>query len=211
MKNNNIFKASAVAALFTLTFTFSGCGGDDDKPQVQPIPVFNGTHESIEAYVTPELLETMEGLGLQINEGSTPPAVSGEFLDSVNVLQASNIAGSVPGSVFADTYFKFEHQNLLANTIDVSYYTPGNVETSSGIGTVISGHGEYFSVIAKQKTVHASGTADGVIIVSGRLTQAGIEDFQFAIFMLDNHGDTSFIANKKGRLFRDQDNVASKQ
>jgi hypothetical protein len=46
-----------------LTFTFLGCGGDDDQPQIQPIPVFNGTHESIEAYVTPELLETMERFG----------------------------------------------------------------------------------------------------------------------------------------------------
>lgn len=211
MKNKNTFKAAAFVAFVMLTFTFSGCGGDDDQPQIQPIPVFNGTHESIEAYVTPELLETMEGLGLQINVGNTPPAISGEFLDSVNALQASNIEGSIPGSVFADTYFKFEHQNLLSNTIDISYRTPGNTETSSGIGTVISGHDDYFSVIAKQKTVHASGTADGVIIVSGRLTEAGIEDFQFAIFMLDNHGDTSFIANNKGRLFHDQDNVAVKQ
>ncbi len=211
MKNRNTFRAAAFFGVLAAGLLFSGCGGDDDTPQVQPIAVFSGSHQSIENYVTPELLETMEGLGLKINEGSTPSAISGEFLDAPNILQASNIEGSVPGSVFANTYFKFERQNLLTNTIDISYRTPGNTETSSGIGTVISGHDDYFSVIAKQKTVHASGTADGVIIVSGRLTDAGIEDFQFAIFMLDNHGDASFIANNKGRLFHDQDNVAVKQ
>ncbi|MFT3794417.1 hypothetical protein [Flavobacterium sp.] len=200
----------AILALAVSLF-FPSCSSDDKDPIYYPVAQFDGSHESVQNYLNPELLETMEGLGLHVNLGNTPPNVTGQFLDSPNVLEASNIENSTPGTIFADTYFTIRNFNPLTNSIDISYTTPGNTETSAAVGAVVSGHGNQFTIFAKHKVTHEAGTADSVMVVSGQLTSEGIVDFQFATFMLDNHGLPTFIANNKGRLFHDGDNLAEKQ
>lgn len=189
--------------------SFISCSSDDDsEPIVVSVAQFDGSQQSVQNYATAELLETMQDLGLEVNLGNTPPNVSGLFLDSPNVLEATNIANNTPGTIYADTYFTIGNVNTLTHSIDISYMTPGDTETSTGVGAVVSGHDNYFTIYAKHKITHDNGTADGIMVVSGRLTEAGISNFQFAAFMLDNHGLPTFIANGKGRLFHDGDNLA---
>lgn len=53
--------------------------------------------------------------------------------------------------------------------------------------------------------------AEGIIIISGKMTAEGIYDYKFANFMLDNHGHTGFIPNNTGRIFEDEDGVAERR
>lgn len=205
MRTAKILFVSAVAAL-----SFYACSSDDETVYYPSVQQFNGSQESIEDYLNPELLATMQGLGLNVNLGNTPPNVTGQFLDSPNVLEATNIENNTPGTIYADTYFTIGNFNALTNSIDISYTTPGNTETSVGVGAVVSGSGNRFTIFAKHQVTHDVGTADSVMIISGELTSEGIVDFQFATFMLDNHGLPTFIANNKGRLFHDGDNLAQK-
>lgn len=206
MKTTKLFPLAVASVMLA----FTGCG-DKDDPVYPAVQQFDGSQQSVESYVTPELLATMEGLGLNVNLGNTPPAIAGDFMDSPNILESTNISNDTPGSTFADTLFHLENFNALTNTIGISYTATGTVETSTGIGAVVSGHDQFFTVMAKQKVTHDAGTADSIMMVSGELTDAGIVNFQFAIFMLDNHGLPTFIANNTGRLFHDGDNLAAKQ
>ena len=188
----------------------AGCSGDEYQNTYSD-DVFDGSEESIQNFVRPELLGIMTGLGLQIHPGNFPPFVNGEYLASTLKLYASNIDSDVTNSIFADTYFKFRNQNRQNLMIELEYITANGSEFSRGNTSVIAGSGDFFTVFAKQKITEDEGSADSIIIVSGKITPAGISDFQFAIFISDNHGIPGFIENNHGRLFYDADNLAAKQ
>ena len=173
--------------------------------------VFNGSTQSIRNYTTPQLLAIISAMGLQINPGNSPPMVNGDYLASRLRLYASNIPNDEINSIFADTSFKLENQNRQKLTLDLSYMTANGSEFSRRNKAVISGNGNRFSIFAKQTITEDFGTAESIIVVSGELTETGITDFQFALFILDNHGVSDFIANNHGRLFYDADNLAENQ
>ncbi len=171
--------------------------------------LFDGSEVSIRNFVTPALLSTMTRLGLQVNPGSLPPQVNGQYLASKLKLLSSNIDTDVVNSIFADTYFVFQRQQAL--TIDLSYATANGSEFSRNNACFIAGKGNRFTVLGKQQITEDEGTADSIIIISGRILPTGIADFQFAAFITDNHGVSGFIENGHGRIFYDSDNVAVKQ
>lgn len=210
MKTTSLKNTITFITLSATFFFQMGCSSVEQLP-LRLQNNFNGSRQSIAQYVTPELLSIMESLGLQVNPGNTPPTINGEYLASELLLYASNVPNDVVNVGFADTYFTFQNQNNPNLTTSVSYTTKNGTETATGTGTVISGTGNRFTVLAKQIITNEEGTADSILILSGMLTPNGISDFQFALFMLDNHGVADFISNQQGRLFYDADNLATSQ
>ena len=210
MKTITLKKTLTFMIVITTALSQIGCSSTEQfKPAAGNN--FNGSRQSIARYVTPELLLIMESLGLQVNEGNTPPTINGEFLASELLLYASNVPNDVLNIAFADTYFTLQNQNNLYLTTSVSYTTKNGTETALGTATVISGSGNKFTVFAKQNITNDEGSADGILVISGALLPNGIADFQFSLFMQDNHGVADFIANQQGRLFYDSDNLATRQ
>jgi hypothetical protein len=203
-------KKQILILLFPLIFLVTGCSHDNVR-QVFSNNIFNGSEQSIEFFVTPNLLGTMRQLGLNVNPGSTPPTIAGEYLASRLKLSASNISGDVSNSIFSDTYFTLKNQDRQNLTIDLSYITANGSEISRGNETYISGSGNRFTILGKMIVEEDTASADMIVIISGKLTAEGITDFQFALFMLENHGAVEFIENNHGRLFYDSDNIAEKQ
>ncbi|GAB3223981.1 hypothetical protein J0A67_09950 [Algoriphagus aestuariicola] len=202
MKSQPISAAYPILAL-VFGILFSSCQKDEEPNQ------FTGSQEEIEEFLTPELTEIMTDLGLEINTGNTPPNIEGNYLAEA-VLMSSSVAGDVPGKRFLDAVMKFENQNNKDLSVTFSYAQ--TIESGTGIGALIAGSQDSFSAILKVEGTHGTGsaTAQLVMVISGKMTSEGIRDFQWALFMLDNKGDSQYIANNTGRVFKELDNIAEK-
>ena len=197
----------AMAALF-----FTGCSHDDDNyvPVQQAAHQFDGSLQSIEQFLTPQLLHSMQDLGVVFNTGSTPPDLSGDYLASILKLQASNITDDVIDTVFSDATLHFSNQDNQNHTVNFSYSQTSG-EIGSGEGTLVSGNGNKFTALLNQKVYHDTEEADAVLVITGTKTSTGITDFQLAFFVKDNHGNASFIPNDSGRIFYDADGLVANQ
>jgi len=200
-------KAVLFLSLVMVGFVQSGCSSDSSDEA----EAFDGSVESIENFVTPELLQTMEDMGLVVHPGNTPPSVEGVFLLNANILQSTNIDSDTPGSTFADAYMTFENQDDANLKVDFSYDQPTAGESGVGNGTLLSGTANNFTAYLKQTVTHVDGDADTIMVISGTMTDTGIVDFQWALFMKENNGHASFIENGKGRIFIDSDDLVVRQ
>ncbi|GAA0878131.1 hypothetical protein GCM10009119_10990 [Algoriphagus jejuensis] len=200
MKNLSAPALYSILALF-LGMSFTGCQNEDDPDQ------FTGSIEEIEEFLTPELTQIVTELGMEINTGNTPPNIEGNYLAEV-VLMGSNISTDVIGHRFSDMVIKFENQNNEDLSITFSYKQ--SIESGLGIGALIAGSQDSFSAFLKVDVTHGADypTAKSAMVISGTKTADGIKDYQWALFMLDNKGDSRYILNNTGRVFRELDNIA---
>lgn len=183
-------------------FMITGCDKDEE-----PDDQFNGTIQSIEEFLTPELTDIMTELGMEFNTGNKPPMIEGEYL-VVSILEATNISHDVIGSSFEDAVLKFEEQNNKDLSVKFSYHQ--TEESGEGTGALIAGMDNRFTVLLKVSGESANSPIESAMAISGRLVPQGIEDFQLAVFMLENYGATNVIENGQGRILVDRDNLAAR-
>jgi len=195
----------SILTLLILATTLA-CNSDDDSPKE-----FDGSIESLEDFFNPDLVDALENLGFIINEGDTPPDITGSYFSSPFQIQASTVPGDNIGSNFPDYTSIFSNQNNALLKID--FNGSGGQQTDEGFGSLIAGDNDRFSVYLKL-TSQISGSVETqtAYAISGRLTTDGIEDFQLAILMLDDNGDPDeiYIENNAGRLFKDGNNFSEK-
>ena len=122
-------------------FMITGCDKDEE-----PDDQFNGTIQSIEEFLTPELTDIMTELGMEFNTGNKPPMIEGEYF-ATPILEATNVANDKIGSPFADIIFQFEEQNNKELTVKFSYVQAN--ESGEGIGALIAGKDNLFSALLK--------------------------------------------------------------
>lgn len=156
-----------------------------------------------------------EELGVTINRGGSPPTFpgfGGEYLASPYVMTETTVPNDFasPGTSFADQYFRFFDQNEATQEISVQLAQGGNI--GDGIGGYISGRFNSFTVFVIVDSVRTSDGAEtqSLRVFSGRLTDDGIRDYQHALVMLENNGNSGFIANDTGRSFEDGDGLAER-
>jgi hypothetical protein len=169
---------------------------------------YNDLSANIKRVIPEATYNAMMDLGMQIHTGTTPPNFANTYFVSPFRLKNSNISADNIGSDFADMTINYFNLNLSAYTVQINYLN-GN-ETGTGIGGFISGSDNYFSVYGKINVMYGLDTADVAIVSSGKLVTAGIQDFYYALFMIDNRGNPSghFIDNNQGRVFYDSDGMS---
>jgi hypothetical protein len=172
----------------------------------------DGITDDIEDIVSSEQLDAIENdLEVTVNRGTEPPSIEGQFYVSPVTLQATTVSGdSSTGSQFADVYLRLKNQDGATNTIEIdqvetNYITDAVIATAEGRGGYVIGENSKFSVFAQGELTFGSTTADVVYVYSGTMAGSGIQDYESAIYMLDNKGDPAFIANDTGRSFNDGD------
>lgn len=191
-----------------LLVSVSGCGSDDDdnKPA-------DDLSEDITNLVPAALLTEMKSQGMPIHGGLTPPDLTGTFRASPLELKSSNIEDDPyqPGHIFTDYVITFFDQDNEDLTVKVNYEnTP---ESGEGIGSFISGTGDKFSVFAE---INASANGDDarmIQVTSGTMTNTGIKDLYYSLFMLDNGDNASgyWINDGSGRISADEDGFSEKE
>jgi hypothetical protein len=194
--------------LFILITLLASCQ-KEEEPKINE----RGLTPQITSIVPNWALDTLENYGMLIHGGSHPPDISGSFVASPHVLESSNIPFDYQGRVFPDFFFAFHQLNL--DDLTLKFDSHNGPERAEGVGAYMVGESDRFSVfIAKEATDTNSGTtADLVCVISGKYTTSGIEDYQQALIMVDDHGDPAnyFIENGQCRLFIDQDGLAEAQ
>ncbi|MCD6098297.1 hypothetical protein J7K18_05310 [bacterium] len=164
--------------------------------------------------ITPEQMEILEELGLEINPGSDPPNIEGEYFISPLILIGSSIAEDVIGSQFADYYYNFFNQTEDYE-IEVNYHSEGYTDVATGVGSFISGSGSDFSVFLQiegeidDSTDYATYTL--AKIVSGTISASGIIDCQIGFILTDKYDpDDILIEINDARVFEDSDGLANR-
>lgn len=205
----NLSKGSLYLFVVLLLSVMLACSSDDDGNGDVGSDGFDGSIESVEEFYTPELVSSLEDLGFNINEGGSPPNIEGTYLSSPLVLEASTVPGDPEGSTFND--FTSTFSNLNVDELTVDFLGDQNSSSSVGDGSLVSGSNGQFTVYLKTDTQNqGSVVVSSALVISGTLTNEGIENFQLAALMLDDKGDPDdvYIDNNTGRLFEDGDGLS---
>ncbi|HCT93370.1 MAG: hypothetical protein A2X19_00805 [Bacteroidetes bacterium GWE2_39_28] len=173
----------------------------------------NGLTHEINELVPESIIEELKRLGMPINTGNSPPIVNNIYNVSPLRLKGTNIPGDwALESRFNDVRIRFHSQNNTNLTIgyedvSINYTTGAETGSSSGTAGYIVGSGNVFTAFLKVVSTRLSGEyADLVYVISGTLAGNGINNLNYSIFMLNNHGySTVFIDNGQGRVFYDSD------
>jgi len=196
------------AIFFLLSFVFTSCNLFElNKPVIQT----NGLTQDINSLVPQSILDQMTSLGMVINTGNTPPNLgigsTGTFFKATPfVLKNTNITNDYAiGYTFADFYVKYYDQDNSTLKLKVDY--KNGPETGTGLGGLLVGKNNTFTVFAKISATNSGTNADIIQVVSGTLTSSGIKDLYFANFMLNDYGDPKnvWMANGQGRVLYDSD------
>jgi len=184
---------------------------------VNNLPPVNekGLTEDIRNIIPDEYIETLKDFGFQVNGGNTPPNVEGCYLAGVLELVAKNFSAGV--AFQKDMYLTFYEQNNENLTVKINYNLwsdHGTLGTSTvdvkGLGSFIVGTGNKFTIFAESIRTDGNSTAKTVETFSGEITANGIEDYQWAVIMIDNGdgNDGKWIGNGQAYIKIARDGLA---
>ena len=139
--------------------------------------------EEVNDFLNMDFIEILEGKGLQINNGLTPPNVTGNyFVDNWTNLET--------GTRYVNYSFQFVNQTAA---FKIEVRTAAEFSDAHGVVAYISGEGQRFSVYSEQDhNINDGGhnvfikTAD---IYSGKIIPGGILDFQNGFIVLEKEND----------------------
>jgi len=188
---------------------------DDDHVAPFIIHVTEGFPNPIDSILTPEQIEILEGLGLEINPGLNPPNVEGKYLVDSFYCIASNIADDGLLHTYCDDYC-YEFYNQSPNwTLDANYYALEATDSAVGIGSFISGTDSLFSIFLKMSGRIENGgsvaTYTLVEIVSGAISMLGIRNFEMGFIMIEKDDpDGILVPINSARVWIDSDGLSER-
>jgi hypothetical protein len=189
------FKFLTIITLFALAFV--SCE-DEKTPD-------DGLSQDINDLISDENLAILEELGMPINKGTQPPALSKIYLLSPDILLNSNRDGDVISTTYADFKVKFYDQS--SNKLDIKIDFKNGSSTGTGLGSFVAGSGDKFTVFSEITSTNGSYSAKLAYVFSGTIVAGGLEDFHVSLIMLDDYGDPGGIYIEVGdaRVFHDSD------
>lgn len=187
-------------ALVVIFLSVVSCTNSDSPATA----LFDGSRPSLSNFYSESQLVTTESLGFVLNFGDDPPEVEGIFRFEPIVLQAASDPDDLFGVGSTDVPLNiiFSDQDIGLQTLDVSIVPDIGEELIEITEAVISGSGNAFSVFALAVLPEANGLETRMAF-SGVLTEFGIENFQYAPFVIG--GDNDDV-----RLFVDQDSLSER-
>lgn len=197
--NKNIFKT--IISLI-LILGLAGCTTKVDE---------NGLSKNITKILPDSVYTKMMNMGMPINGGNQPPELEGTYNVSPFILDSSDVEGDYRGKSFSDFVVTFHNFNSRKLTVEIDYVN--GPETGTGVGSYIVGHDNKFSVFCEIKATQLLiFHANAIFVLTGTLTNDGIDDFYYANFMLDNHGNEEglWIDNGSGRIIYDSDGFSER-
>ena len=194
-----------LAAGLTLTGCNSGTGGAgaEDPRNIQ---------DSIHAFLTPDLIDSLKKYGMTINEGSNPPNVEGFYFANSQKRKGSNVPNDNT-TTFHSMSIKLSGQTA-DQRINLDYDQV--VEKGSGSGAFITGSGNLFTLYVpiKARYIARGDTVDyeTAVCYSGRVDSEGIHEFINGLVVTKKDPDTLGIVLKvgEGRVIEEGDTLAAK-
>ncbi|MDR0547629.1 MAG: hypothetical protein LBG77_08670 [Dysgonamonadaceae bacterium] len=160
-------------------------------------------------FVTPEIEQSIDSLGLKVYRGSKPPVITGYFRADDYCTNSTIPNDGYVGRLINNYKIHFFDQDKLSVSMlayQVATATDRWISTTEGAGTFVCGQGNDFTVFMEEiseEDVVTLGIYSGTLDKDANGAVRGIKDFQYALLMKDNKGLSSKINNGEGRLFED--------
>jgi hypothetical protein len=170
--------------------------------------------EDVQNLIPLDILEAIEDLGIEINEGKNPPNIEGTYFISTLELVRSTAETSI--TTQWDKYVTFSGQDNTTLTINADYTM--QVEnspfpmSSKGPGSYLVGEDNKFTVVVDGTREQGGYTAKTVEIFSGEISETGIINYHWAVMMIENNGNPLgiWIENSTGYAKRDSDGFSER-
>lgn len=181
--------------LLTACTQLSSC--KKEKTYNLPPQVFN--------IMTKAQLDKLVSMGLPINEGTTPPNIDSVYLNNTLKCTYDGSGGGNVGRFYLSMKIRFANFNTTDNTVKMSYKQGS--ESASGVGSIVSGKGNDFTVFTKNTGVLSGINFTSVTVFSGTKTASGITNFKYSLLILTKDTDPTniVIGANEGRTFIEND------
>lgn len=206
MKELKLFKKFMLVMLILGAIS---CSKDDDETNGEGD--FTGSQQSIENIIGSDVYQSAQEMGFMFNTGSNPPIVEGSYIaDNLEIL-GSTVGSDYVGMFMPTQNFTFSNQNI--DDLSVLYVGAGGSQTDEGGGAFIAGEGGNFTALLTVAATIQGYTSQTVFLISGTIVAEGIENYQLAVFMIDQGEapDGIFIPEGQGRVIHDTDDLAELQ
>jgi hypothetical protein len=179
----------------------------------------DGLSQDIRNFVPDSTLNQLKAMGFSLYEGRNPPDLEGIYLATPRTLYSTSVPDDsyAPGTRFADQKLKVygqDNQTLQASLDFKEFGIQGGqlLGQSLGAGAFLAGTDASFTLFIKSEGYLLFNdnldTARYTLldVYSGKRTSNGIQEFNNALLMLDDHGDPydQLIPVNTGRLFKDE-------
>ena len=174
----------------------------------------NLTNEA--SLLTEEQLAVFVALGLRINEGDTPPDITGTYRIDPRLLSSSSAPEfhDLVETTFPSQNITFAKQGPEALTASVT--EDGNDGAGFGdiviLGSTITGTNNAFTTFQLSQVTFNGHIFEIAQAFSGNVAEGGIKNFQQANSVIDGNGDPGnhLIPDDTGNLFTDLDGITSR-
>jgi len=148
---------------------------------------------------------------MPVFEGSDPPDIQGIFYESPHTLKASNHIGDSITYVYNPWKFQLSNQDFETKSISLDFKSGKSI--GYGLTSFLSGSGNNFTLFAKVLADKNGYKSEYIRIISGTITEEGIDGCHIAFFMVDDYGDPAdqYIAEGECRVLYDSDGLAERQ
>jgi hypothetical protein len=172
----------------------------------------NNFSDSIRNIVPQAVIDSLRSWGMQINDGLTPPTVSGIYFVSPDSCEFDNSGDNTAGRIYDPYKFRFKQQSNSKLTISVDRKDVGSGSDSSSdsTATFIAGSGNHFTIFAVEKGIGSGVSYTNLELYSGEITSSGIVNFQYSIYVKDKGSDplNRLISVGRSRIFTNADGPA---
>lgn len=168
--------------------------------------------QQVNTIVSPSTLAKLKQYGTVVNEGTTPPDITGVFSITPNVCTFDNSEEHLTGQTFDDYYYKFSKQDNKNFTVRLDFLS--DVDSGSDTtATFISGKGNLFSVFAQSKGNSYGVDYVALEVVSGEIDASGIKNLQITKYLQSKGDDPIPVLTEVGttRIFHDSDDISERQ
>ncbi len=190
-----------LSILLVAVIAITSCKKDKTKDAEEVL------QRKISDIIPQKYIDTLTKLGFVINEGITPPDVTGIYDLRPLTLIKSNINSDVAGMMFANAKLKFYEQNSKSFDINLLGKMFLNTKDSS-LQTAISGSGNSFTVYGKVKSESGGNHAIFAILITGSKDAASgaLKNVVYGLINIDNtNGGFAFIEEGQARVIKDSD------
>jgi len=169
--------------------------------------------QQVNSIVSSSTLAKLKQYGTVINEGTTPPDITGVFSMTPNVCTFDNSAEHRTGETFDDYFYKFSNQDNKNFTVRVDFVS-GDIDNGTDTtATFISGKGNLFTVFSQSKGVAYGVDYVTIEVVSGEIDPAGVKNLQITKYLQSKGDDPTPVLTEVGttRIFSDSDHISERQ
>lgn len=199
-------KTLKLCIVFLLFASIYSCSNDDNSSSDD-----EDIRQQVENFVTPDLVDTLNDLGFNFNNGEDTPNIEGRFSFNPRILGGTNIEDDVLGNSYVEFIADLSNIDPELRQLTFQSVSSSGSLIATGASTFYSAIGNSFSIYARFNIVTNNQAYTILRALSGDISDDGIVNGQVVLIMQENNNISGLLENGQGRLFVDEDGTALRQ